>query len=110
MKPNAKELPAEQVSRPIRVVDAHPTHISRPGQAGSTARFDELAPGRGCRLRAVPALGATPLIALTGYGLEADRERSREAGIDYHLIKPVDLEELRRVIVSRCAANPAAGD
>ena len=34
------------------------------------------------------------LIALTGYGQARDRERSREAGFDLHLVKPVDLEKL----------------
>ena len=35
------------------------------------------------------------LIALTGYGQEEDRRRSREAGFDHHLVKPVDLDRLR---------------
>jgi PAS domain S-box-containing protein len=34
------------------------------------------------------------LIALTGYGQETDRERSRLAGFDLHLVKPVDLDEI----------------
>ena len=34
------------------------------------------------------------LIALTGYGQETDRERSRLAGFDLHLVKPVDLEQI----------------
>ncbi|HEY5933535.1 MAG TPA: ATP-binding protein [Kofleriaceae bacterium] len=34
------------------------------------------------------------LIALTGYGQESDRERSRLAGFDLHLVKPVDLDEI----------------
>lgn len=38
------------------------------------------------------------LIALTGYGRDDDRERSREAGFDHHLVKPVDLNELARVL------------
>jgi signal transduction histidine kinase len=38
------------------------------------------------------------LIALTGYGQAADRERSIEAGFDAHLVKPVDLEVLDRVV------------
>ena len=32
----------------------------------------------------------TVIIALTGYGLPEDRQRSCEAGIDHHLVKPVD--------------------
>ena len=41
------------------------------------------------------------LVAITGYGQESDRERSRAAGFDAHLVKPVDmdaLEDLQRVL------------
>lgn len=38
------------------------------------------------------------LIALTGYGTDADRQRAREAGFDAHLTKPVDLERLLALI------------
>jgi PAS domain S-box-containing protein len=51
-------------------------------------------------LRAVPGLAATSLIALTGYGQESDRQRSRLAGIDHHLVKPVDPEQLRSLLTA----------
>jgi PAS domain S-box-containing protein len=38
------------------------------------------------------------LIALTGYGQEADRQRARAAGFDHHLTKPVDPERLFRLL------------
>jgi signal transduction histidine kinase len=38
------------------------------------------------------------LIALTGYGSDADRQRARDAGFDAHLTKPVDLERLLALI------------
>jgi signal transduction histidine kinase/ActR/RegA family two-component response regulator len=38
------------------------------------------------------------LVAVTGYGQERDRERSREAGFDAHLVKPVGLDELMRLL------------
>jgi len=38
------------------------------------------------------------LIALTGYGTEADRQRSTEAGFDAHLTKPVDIDRLLTLI------------
>ena len=38
------------------------------------------------------------LIALTGYGTEADRQRSAEAGFDAHLTKPVDIDRLLALI------------
>ena len=38
------------------------------------------------------------VIALTGWGQEADRQRSRAAGVDGHLVKPVDLQSLMEVM------------
>ena len=48
------------------------------------------------RLRARPESQQTRLVALSGWGQEKDRERSRAAGFDHHLVKPVDLELLSR--------------
>ena len=43
--------------------------------------------------------GQPPLmIAVTGYGRDADRRRSREVGIDHHLVKPVDPETLEALL------------
>lgn len=50
------------------------------------------------RLRAGPDTGGMILVALTGYGSEEDRRRSREAGFDHHLVKPADPEELRLLL------------
>jgi CheY-like chemotaxis protein len=41
----------------------------------------------------------TALIALTGYGQEEDRRRSREAGFHHHRMKPVDVESLEQLFV-----------
>lgn len=38
------------------------------------------------------------LIALTGYGRDHDGRRSREAGFQHHLVKPVDLDRLARIV------------
>jgi DNA-binding response OmpR family regulator len=38
------------------------------------------------------------LIAVSGYGQPDHRRRSREAGFDHHLLKPVDLDELTRLL------------
>ncbi len=46
------------------------------------------------RLREARPPGNLRLIALTGYGLDSDRARSRAAGFDVHLVKPVDLDTL----------------
>ena len=35
------------------------------------------------------------LVAMTGYGKDEDRRRSQEAGFNAHLVKPVNLEDLR---------------
>lgn len=44
-------------------------------------------------------LGYRPtLVALTGWGQEADRQRTSQAGFDRHLVKPVTLEVLREVL------------
>jgi CheY-like chemotaxis protein/two-component sensor histidine kinase len=45
-------------------------------------------------LRRDEAFKDAVLIAISGYGQEQDRSRSREAGFDHHLIKPVDYERL----------------
>jgi CheY-like chemotaxis protein len=37
------------------------------------------------------------LVALTGWGQEEDRRRSRQAGFDHHLVKPADLDEIARL-------------
>jgi DNA-binding response OmpR family regulator len=50
------------------------------------------------RLRADPALRGAVLIAVTGHGREADRVRSAAAGIDQHLLKPVEPELLRKLL------------
>jgi CheY-like chemotaxis protein len=44
------------------------------------------------RLRAIPAMRAAMLVALTGYGQESDKERTKDAGFNQHLVKPVSLE------------------
>ena len=56
-------------------------------------------------MRADPALREHYLIALSGYARPEDVERSREAGFDHHLAKPVGLAALQRAIV---AANARA--
>jgi CheY-like chemotaxis protein len=48
------------------------------------------------RIRA--ARPAIRLIALTGYGRDDDRARSRTAGFDAHLVKPVDIARLHDLL------------
>ena len=49
-------------------------------------------------LRKLPGLSKAVLVALSGYGQEDDRRQSKEAGFARHLMKPVDPEELKRVL------------
>ena len=50
------------------------------------------------RLRVMPALRNTRLLAMTGYGQESDRDAAKEAGFDGYLVKPVDYAELTETI------------
>ena len=49
-------------------------------------------------LRALPANKRPLLVALTVFGEDVDRRRSREAGIDLHLTKPVDPDRLQQLL------------
>jgi CheY-like chemotaxis protein len=50
------------------------------------------------RMRATPLGASARIYALTGYGQDSDRRRSREAGFDAHLVKPVDLDTVIRAV------------
>jgi signal transduction histidine kinase/ActR/RegA family two-component response regulator len=50
------------------------------------------------RLRQSPGFETIPMIALTGYAMDADRQKAYESGFDWHLPKPVDPETLVRTI------------
>jgi two-component system CheB/CheR fusion protein len=52
------------------------------------------------RLRLMPELHDTLLIAHSGYGEEEHLQRARQAGFDHHLVKPADLGRLAAVIAS----------
>ncbi len=53
------------------------------------------------RIREQPWGKDPVLVALTGWAQEDDRRRSREAGFDHHLVKPVDVDELLRILGER---------
>jgi len=50
------------------------------------------------QLRRMPGLERVPAIALTGHAMDEDRERALAAGFNVHLAKPVDPDELFRVV------------
>jgi signal transduction histidine kinase len=78
-------LAAARLHRP----DAVLLDIAMPGMDGY-----ELAR----RLRQEAGLADVLLVALTGFGQDEDRRRSREANIDHHLVKPVDPDVLQRLL------------
>ena len=41
------------------------------------------------------------LIAVTGWGQEEDRRRSKQAGLDHHLTKPIEFEYLQTLLADR---------
>jgi signal transduction histidine kinase/integral membrane sensor domain MASE1/ActR/RegA family two-component response regulator len=51
-------------------------------------------------IRRTAAGASAVLVALTGWSQEEDRRRSREAGFDHHLVKPVDHPTLERLLAS----------
>jgi len=60
----------------------------------------------GERLRSAPETRGTSLVALTGYGHAAHRERSRATGFDEHLVKPVDIATIHQLLRRLDASNP----
>jgi CheY-like chemotaxis protein len=61
-------------------------------------RLDGVAATR--RIRALPQSQRVRIVALTGWGQATDRQRTRDAGMDHHLIKPVSLDALRSVLAA----------
>lgn len=50
-----------------------------------------------CRRMRRQGLADSRIVAMTGFGQQRDRDRSKEAGFDFHIVKPFSMEELRRV-------------
>jgi CheY-like chemotaxis protein len=59
------------------------------------------------QLRADSGLSRSVLIAVTGWGSEEDRRRSREAGFDEHLTKPIDIAMLEPLLRRFTAGPPS---
>jgi CheY-like chemotaxis protein len=62
------------------------------------------------RMRTHPEMRNALIIALTGWGQEEDRRRSREAGFDHHLVKPVDLGTLEGLLAGSPSPDPLIHD
>jgi signal transduction histidine kinase/ActR/RegA family two-component response regulator len=59
------------------------------------------------RLRAQDTTRRSVLIAITGWGQDNDRARAREAGFDHHLVKPVDVIQLTKILATGVAPDEA---
>jgi signal transduction histidine kinase len=97
----------------LLTLEGHETHVAHDGPAAVDAArrlspdvaildiglpgFDGFEVAR--RLRADPALRRVLLVALSGWVQPDDRARSREAGFDHHLAKPIQLRSLESVLL-----------
>ncbi len=52
------------------------------------------------RLRQQPQLSGVVVVAMTGYGQEEDKRRSMEAGLNYHLVKPTDFKQVKKILAT----------
>jgi CheY-like chemotaxis protein len=57
-------------------------------------------------IRLIDDLRPVYLVAMTGYGLEEDRQRALAAGFDHHLTKPADAVVLERLLASVAQSRP----
>jgi len=62
------------------------------------------------QMRRLHAGRTAQIIAVTGWGQAEDRERTRQAGVDLHLVKPVDPGDLLRLLDQRLGQPPRAID
>jgi PAS domain S-box-containing protein len=66
------------------------------------------------QIRRLPAGRTAQIIAVTGWGQAEDRQRTQQAGVDLHLVKPVDPGDLLRLLDQRLGQSPrtqaASGD
>jgi signal transduction histidine kinase len=62
------------------------------------------------RIRSQPWGRSATLVALTGWGQESDRKRSRDAGFDTHCIKPLDPQRLSMLLASLSTPGGAAAE
>ena len=60
------------------------------------------------RMRMLPSMQKTLLVALTGWGTQDDRQRTRDAGFDRHLTKPAELPAVEELLRAAAEAKRAA--
>ena len=104
---------ARSIARLLAIV-GHDVRVAQDGESGlSVARefapdamlldiglpvVDGLQVAR--RIRQEPGLRNVLLIALTGYGQDADRQATKDAGFDHHLSKPVDFKTIESILAT----------
>jgi CheY-like chemotaxis protein len=71
--------------------------IQLPGMDGVTALG---------HLKAEPVTARIPVIALTAFAMDDERQRFRTAGFDGYLAKPIDIRELLEVVAEVCMRTP----
>ena len=52
------------------------------------------------KLRAENRYASALLVAVTGWGTEEDKRRTRDAGFDMHLTKPVNLDDVVKILAT----------
>jgi len=52
------------------------------------------------QIRRLPGMAKALIVAITGYGQDPDVQRSKEAGIDHHFLKPIDPAQLKRLLAN----------
>ena len=62
------------------------------------------------RIRSLPRGRGILLVAVTGWGQSEDRRRSREAGFDHHMVKPLRASALETLLANFSASHPAFED
>ena len=60
------------------------------------------------RLRELPATRDAYMVAISGWGQPEDKRRSREAGFDHHLAKPVEFERIQELLDQFAASRQAS--
>ena len=50
------------------------------------------------RMRTDPRHASTVLVALTGWGSDEDKRRTRRTGFDFHLVKPVSVDAVNEIL------------
>jgi len=93
-----RTLEARTAAESIALAQAHRPHlilmdIQLPGEDGVSALG---------RLKAEPGTASIPVIALTAFAMQADRERFLRAGFDGYLVKPINIKEFPEQVRQFC--------